>query len=131
MSDEPELPLVLQSFIIDNIKSVEQLEILLLIYSQIGQLWTPVKVSQELRSSEESTSRSLEYLTRRGVLCRISEGGSLSYSSFEEWVERMLSLSFYYKQKKFKVIEQIFLRPSEVITTFADAFRLKKNPNNG
>ncbi len=57
-----------EQFIHDNINSVEQLEVLLLLAADPQREWTATRVSQELRIQPESAANRLADLHSRGIL---------------------------------------------------------------
>lgn len=121
------LPEDVRSLILEHIDSVEQLEVLLLLLGEPARRFTPAEVAQHLRIDTRSAASRLEDLHGRGFLSRHGEGAYQfdARSSKAPAVERLATV---YRERRVTVITAIFTKPVEKIRTFADAFRIKKEP---
>jgi hypothetical protein len=129
---ESGLPEEVRRLIVDHIESVEQLEILLLLYQQRGRTWTAEEVARELRVAASSAGERLEELQRDALLSRV-EGEPMRYrydpaSSKLDGVVGGLATA--YSERRVTVINLIFSKPVDKIRTFADAFRLRRDDDN-
>ncbi|QRK11939.1 hypothetical protein JQX13_18910 [Archangium violaceum] len=123
-----DLPEVVRRLIAENIDSVEQLEILLLLFQHPGRTWTAESVARELRVSSISAGERLEDLTYDGLVVRV-EGSEGEYRYGPETPsldEAVRGLAAAYSERRVTVINLIFSKPVDKIRTFADAFRLRK-----
>ena len=112
---------------------MEQLEILLLLHQHPGRAWTAETVARELRISALSAGDRLEDLTRAAILSRV-EGGTAEYGyapASPKLEEAVSGLATAYAERRVTVINLIFSKPVDKIRTFADAFRLRKDDDNG
>jgi hypothetical protein len=127
---ESDLPLEVRRFLKEQIRSIEQLEILLLLRDGADRRWNPAEVYQHVRSSESSVAWTLENLTRHGLLAK-SDGAELLYqfSPKNEQLRRTTeTLAHLYAEKRVRIVEAIYSEYSEV-DEFAKAFRLRKDSN--
>lgn len=124
----------LQNFITTYIGSVEQLEILLLLYSDPTKAWCPAELSRRFRSSLDSVSARLQGLLNNGLVTRIEEnpGPKFKYHSPSDSInERVQELSACYAQKRSTIINMIYTGNSRVgasgaVQNLADAFKIKQ-----
>lgn len=121
------LPNDLQTFILKNLHSVEQVEILLLLFHDPSRYWTASQVDARIRTNILSVKKRLHDLKWRGLI----------ESSIEDDEERFRFLvsaansaacsafSRYYGSHQTRIIEMIYSRPPEAIGYFANAFRIR------
>lgn len=115
----------LKRFVASHVDTVEQLEVLLLLQRHAAEVWTPQRVSTELRTSLMSATMRLERLCATG-LCEELEGG-VRLRPAEPSVERAIRLvTAAYRDRRVSLIALIYSRPPAGVQAFADAFRLKK-----
>jgi len=131
---EAELPSEVRQLVADHITSVEQLEILLLLREREGEEWSAKRVSDEIRSSESSAQERLAALEESGLV-RASAGHSEAAFRFEPSNARLRRavelLAEAYSERRYTVIELIFSKPIDKLRVYADAFRFRKDSNNG
>lgn len=129
-----DLPDEVRRLIAENIDSVEQLEILLLLLQHPDRSWNAETVARELRISPMSAGERLEDLTHDGLVAR-ADGNEAGYRYGPESPaldEAVRGLAAAYPVRRVTVINLIFSKPVDKIRTFADAFRLrKKEDGNG
>jgi predicted transcriptional regulator len=121
-----------KKFIFERIDSVELLEVLLLLHRNPNQTWSAVEISEELRTSPRSAEKRLTSLIKSNLIVQTHQSGYYQFSPrlFED---RILidDLAKTYHERKYTVIELIFSKPIDIIQTFADAFKFKKDKENG
>ncbi len=129
---ESGLPDEVRRLIVDHIESVEQLEILLLLYQQQGRTWTADEVARELRVAASSAGERLEELQRDAILSRVDgEPGRYRYVPASSKLDEAVGgLATAYSERRVTVINLIFSKPVDKIRTFADAFRLRRDDDN-
>jgi predicted ArsR family transcriptional regulator len=127
------IPPRVQRFISTHIDSIEKLEVLLLMRSHASREWSAREVSQELRITEASASARLEDLAARRFLV-MKEGSPPSYrfspASLED-EQDISALQETYSMRRVSVISFIFSKPLDKVRGFADAFRLKRDKDDG
>ena len=118
----------IERFIHDNINSVEQLDVLLLLFSPPQKEWSAVEVSQKLYRQPDSVAMRLEDLRDRGVLSVRQEAQLLyQYAPNGRQDAIMRGLERAYTVRKDAVIGLIFTRPSDTLRVFSDAFRIRRD----
>jgi hypothetical protein len=128
-----DLPEEVRRFIADHIDSVEQLEILLLLYQHPERTWDAESVARELRVAAGSAGERLEDMAHAGLLAR-KDGNPAEYRFAPESAElgdAVRGLSTAYSERRVTVINLIFSKPVDKIRTFADAFRIRRDDDNG
>ena len=127
---ESQIPESVARFIAQNIGSLEQLEILLLISSVPEQEWSIEAVYNIIRSSPQSVAERLEELRQRGLLSG-SETKPVAYRFTPrppEVAQVVEALAHEYKERRVKIVELIYSPRAEPLKTFADAFKFRKEP---
>ncbi len=119
------LPDVVARFIADHIDSVEQMEVLLLLRREPHRRWDADAVGRELRIAAASAGDRLRDLAGRGLLEGAQDGYRYAPES-PSLGDAVDQLDAAYGERRVSVINHIFSRPSERISTFADAFTLRR-----
>ena len=115
----------LRAFLHEYIKSVEQAEILLLLFRTSPREWNAVRVGRELRVDAVSAARRLSDLQLSGLLSARTDNDALQY-----WYEGALDplvreLSHEFAERPTAVSSAIYAPPPDDVRAFADAFRLR------
>jgi DNA-binding HxlR family transcriptional regulator len=120
-------------FISEYINSVELLEVLLLIRSAAKKEWSVDSISGELRSSPESVSKRLTDLCARGLVSRRDMPVPIyRYDpKTKELDVAITGLAQAYAERRTRVIDLIFSKPIDTLRNFSDAFKLRKDDENG
>lgn len=123
-----ELSPEIRQFISRHIRSLEQLEILLLLWDEPETCWTVDAVYTVILSTPASVERWLGELVRQGFLAQVSsDPGGYRYATPPELTEQVATLARLYKTSPVRVIEAVYKPRTDAAQTFADAFKLK-NP---
>jgi hypothetical protein len=124
------LPPRVQRFLQTHIESIEKLEVLLLLRQQPARAWTAAGVAQELRIMEASAQGRLEDLSGRGLLAY--EGTDrFRYEPHSSDAQAVNELAATYALRRVSVVSFIFAQPADRLKSFANAFRLKRDNNDG
>jgi hypothetical protein len=118
--------------IADHIDSVEQLEILLLLYQHPERTWDAEAVARELRVAAVSAAERLEDMTHSGILAR-KDGKPVEYRYAPKSAglgDAVRGLALAYSERRVTVINLIFSKPVDKIRTFADAFRIRRDDDD-
>lgn len=107
--------------------SVEQLEILLLLRAHRGRDWSAEEIAKELRIAALSAANRLLDLAGRGLLVEASPGRFRYEPNDQALGAAVEGLAKVYPERRVSVIEIIFSKPNDVIRTFADAFKLRRD----
>ena len=123
------IPQEIQQFITNHVRSVEQLEILLLIHGTPHKIWSVQSVYSSILSSKSSVERWLEEFVRTGFCQKTTdEPANYFFSASGEIELRLSALAELYKIKPARVIEAIFKKDLGAAQSFADAFKIKRLP---
>src|SRR5688572_23411373 len=116
----------LERFIRQEIRSIEQLEILLLLSGKPEKWWSETEVLDVIRSSLLSVRDRLAELNAAGLLQRL-DVQPLSYRYAPETPDRtrlIVDLAEAYRQSRLAVVDAIY-RPRTPASELARAFRIK------
>lgn len=122
---ESDVSAVVQKFLTENVRSVEQLEILLLLRATSEQTWTVKEVYARVLTNETSVYQSLEYLCERQLVTRRNDS-SYQFSrnnNFEAVLEELAAL---YKEKPTRVLYALYGPQRSDLNAFARAFKIRK-----
>lgn len=117
-----------RAFLRDNIRSLEQLEILLLLLKDETRWWSAEAAAQELRTTAASAAARLEEMASRNLLdVRISEHLFFRYAPVSPALDAAVrETARAYKEKPVALTTAIYSQPVDEIRAFADAFRIRK-----
>lgn len=120
------LPLDVKESLTRYIDSVNQLEVLFLLYERHDKIWDADSVCRELRSNVTSSRIQLAYLHRCGFISSIEENKYQFHSSSPLFAITK-RLHDVYLEKSVAVISYIYEKPQNKLKEFADAFKIKKD----
>jgi hypothetical protein len=127
-----EIPNSVRQFIFDHIDSVEQLEVLALLFTKSETWWTSQSISNELRSSAPSIQVRLKHL-KSGKLIEENPTQPTLYRYRSGDVQQdtlVASLVDEYRKRRQSTLELIF-SPLKKGRNFADAFKIKSPDEEG
>jgi hypothetical protein len=112
-----------------HIRSLEQLEVLLLLADHPDQVWNTDAVYNVIRSSRSSVAERLEELRLQGLLAFANANQrEFRYQPSSPAISQAVqSLGQCYKERRVKIVEMIYTPPAEPLKGFADAFKFKKD----
>jgi hypothetical protein len=120
------LPEDVHRFLYQNIDSVEQLEVLLLLWRTPERGWTSDEVATAVYSHPTSVVRRLAMLLGQGLL-REREPGCYQYAPrTADLHETVTRLDHMYRERRVAVITLIASKPIENVRAFSDAFRIRR-----
>lgn len=127
-----DLPAPIRAFIAENIRTVVELEALLLMHANADREWSAQELGRELRIDEQFARQELLDLMQRGLAaCAVQASGCHYAPRTPELNQTVNELAEIYAQRRVSVIQTIYARPSDPIQSFADAFRFRKGKPNG
>jgi predicted transcriptional regulator len=134
----PGLPETVRDFLSTHIRSMSELEVLLLLQRDPSRWWTAHQVNAELKSSLESASTHLEHLCLAGLLQqrKVAESAEQEYRfhADEAHLATIAQLATALSRGWVAaIVDAIYAARRNSIRDFADAFRLGKkgDPNDG
>jgi hypothetical protein len=124
-----------QRFLKEHVRSVGELEVLLLLHRDPERWWTAEAVNEELRASLQAAKDGLAHLHSVGL----AERGGRDAQNFRlegacaDGDSVVGQLAELFKHNLSSVIEAIYAPKHDTLREFADAFRLtsKKDRDNG
>ena len=127
--DDRHIPDVVQRFVLTNLHSVEQLEVLLHLRKNPDREWSAESVSDALRTTPTSVASRLKDLHSRGLISRRQAGQVAVYrylppAGIKSAIDSLAQL---YGTHRVRIIALLYPRPAEAIRWFSDAFRLRKD----
>jgi hypothetical protein len=114
-----------RQFITAEITSVGQLEVLLLLRDATEKRWTVDEVARALVMQRSAAASWLEQMAASALIGRV--GAAYGYDPPTVKVERTIDrLAESYAKYRVAVIALIFSKPSDAVTEFPEAFRIRK-----
>lgn len=121
------LPPVVKQFLARHIRSLEQLEVLLLVRTQPDRDWKSVEVFEVVRSSAPSiTTRLDEFSALRFLAKHDGAPPTYRYAPPADLRSAIDETAAAYQTWRVRVIEAIFTVETDPVQNFADAFKLRK-----
>lgn len=123
-------PEEIKRFLDANIDTVEQLEILRVLHGTPDKEWSALALVREIQASPQAIVAHLNALHGRGLLTLVSRGSDLLYRKgarspeLGQSLDRLLEL---YGQRPVTMINMVYARSREMLQTFANAFRIRKD----
>ncbi len=127
------VPAHVRRFIAEHIRSVAELELLLLLRLSPERGWIPADLGRELRVEPAWAESQVRRLTGRGLV-EASDQPETTYRfrpRSPELAEAVATLAQAFLLHRVSVIELIYTGPSEGAQALADAFRLTREPPHG
>jgi len=123
-----DIPPSVRAFIAEHIRSVAELEVLLLLFHDASRQWTAIELAQTLRVALDWIERNLAGLIRNGLVTKTDgDPATFSFASGAPLGAVIGQLEHVYKERRVTVIDLIFSKPIGPIQSFADAFKLRKD----
>lgn len=125
---EADIPGEVRQFIKDYIRSLFQLEVLLLLHRHRDRDWSPEDIDRELKIGRELANTQLADLHSIGLLTMINNPLCYRYRPATDELDAAVSkLATAYKERRVSVTSLIYSTPVDEVRIFAEAFRLRKD----
>lgn len=121
------LPAGVERFLRGTVRSIWELELLLLLHRQRTRLWTADELVRELRASVLIVGASLGALQKVGLVSRNANDQYQYWPITPELDHLVDDVAAAYANSPVSVTEAILSAPSSNIRIFADAFKIKKD----
>jgi len=129
---QDEIPDNLRTLINEQLDSVVQVEVLLLLHGQPAREFDAAAVARELRIEATGAEVQLAHLRAGGMLESTPAGGYRYAARAAAVCAAVGELARAYVDRRVTVISLIYSKPrADQVRTFADAFRLRKDKGNG
>ena len=120
-----EIPAPVLQFLADHIRSIAQLELLLMLHRERQRTWTIAEAAKELYTAVSMTEPLLESLRAIGLVSL--QGDRYQYDPKSKSLDGIVDdLSQLYQQRRVTIINLIYSAPVQKLQDFADAFRIRK-----
>ena len=126
---EPVVPLEVQHFVLERIKSIAQLEALIMMRNAPDTWWPSSSMAERLYISERACRAELDALTEQGLLAAQQDdiGWRFRYAPAGGDLRELIDRLVYYYSKHLVVISNlIHSKPRTRLHEFSEAFSLKK-----
>jgi hypothetical protein len=122
-----------QHFLAAHVESVLELEVLLLLRERPERSWTAAELAQDLKIDAAWAGGQLGKLAADKILQRGGENsGQYRYAPASPEMDAVIGeVANAYASHRVTIIGLIFSKPTSTLKTFADAFRIRKEPNDG
>lgn len=121
------LPTNVDRFLRGSIRSVWDLELLLLFHGQRARLWTVDALVRELRASVLIVGEALVALVKAGLVSKTGVEEYQYWPISPELDQLVTEVAAAYASAPAAVTEAILSAPSASVRIFADAFKIKKD----
>jgi hypothetical protein len=122
----------LTGFVAEHIPSVLALEVLLLLRASRERSWHAAALAGELRIDRHFAEAQLEALARSGLLERSEQSASYRYAPRSQEQDAIVGeLAAEYAERRVSIVSLIYAAPTDRARAFADAFRVRKEPEDG
>lgn len=126
------IPKDTQAFLRAHIRSIGQLEFLLALREGADRSWTPEAAAKHQRVDPAVAEAQMLEAAAAGFLDGPGEQGEFRYSpKSHELAGQLDRLAEIYKTYRVSVINFVFSMPSESVQSFADAFRIRRDEDDG
>jgi hypothetical protein len=113
-------------FLNEQIDSVLELEVLLLVRESAPRQWTAADLSIALKIDSTWAAAELEKFGARQILAR-GDNSAYFYAPANESLDATIkSVAHAYATHRVRIIGLIFSKPTSTLKSFADAFRIRK-----
>lgn len=132
MTPDP-IPQEVRNFISEQMRSISGIRLLLLLQVDPVRDWSAHELAHELRAASEWAERELQLLAAQGLVAvSDSDTSRFRYAPRTETLSDLVSkLAAIYPERQHSIIQILFSVPTDSIQSFADAFRLRKENQDG
>ena len=118
------------AFLAEQIESVLELEVLLLLQARAPQTWTAVELARTLKIDQAWAAELLARFAERRLLSRApGTPPQYAYAPADPPLdETVQAVAHAYATHRVRIIGLIFSKPASNLKSFAEAFRLRREP---
>lgn len=132
MAGQRGIPRNVRTLITDHLTSVAQLEILLLLHGEPDRQFQAGEVAERLRIDPGWAADELRGLQESGLLANDPDSGGFQFRPITpEQADAVEGLAKAFSTHRVSVITLLFSTPSEGIGSFADAFKIRRDDDDG
>lgn len=125
MSDQ--IPPEVKQFIRERVHSLEELEVLLLLFRDPDKQWTPEAVNDTIRSSISSIRARLADLVEKGLASVVPDKSNHYRADTAQFEHVIHALEQAYRDHRIQIVQAIFEDSMANVRSFARAFKVKRD----
>lgn len=126
ITDVTEITEPLRAFVRKHVRTVGELEVLLLLRAHPTRRWTADEVAREQRGNSSAAADYLRHFARAG-LAREVDARQFQYVDAADVREMVTQLADAYAERPVSVVDLIYSEPRDQVQLLADAFKIKKD----
>lgn len=124
------IPAHVHQFLRDHVKSIAQLELLILMQGDPQRSWTADAAAKQLYIPESFARQLLDNLRVAGVVSGTGDPPQYQYAPQAPHLGPLVEdLVRVYRERPVTTVNAIYSGPTENLQTFADAFRIRRKEN--
>lgn len=117
----------IRRFIAEHIRSIAQLDLLLLLYADPDRSWSAQAAAAAIYAAPDMTQRLLDQLLISGLLAADEQKTAYHYAPSRDEVGRVVEqTASLYRDRPMSVVSLLYADRGDAIQDFADAFRLRR-----
>jgi hypothetical protein len=125
----PALPDPIEQFLSRHIGSVDQLDLLVLLFNSPQTEWSVAAASQVVHCPADKAQTALDRLAQQGLLAIVSAAPEPRYRYVprdDPQHQTVAAMIAFYRERPVTVIRRVYEQPTDSVQAFADAFKLGK-----
>jgi hypothetical protein len=107
-------------------RTLDELEVLLLLYRERGRAWTPEGVAQALGISERTAAERLVVMRARGLAQVAEGGGGCSYLEGSAHDRDVALIAETYRTRRLTLVNYVAAGALDRLQSFAEGFRFRR-----
>ena len=125
---DTDIPEDAQQMIQRHLATMDHVELLMVLRGTREDSFTLPQLAEKMRKPAPIVEQCLESLTRGGLAAQLSDG-TYRYAAREERLDRTAeAVVRLYNERPVTLVRLLYERPPTAVNTFADAFKLRKEP---
>lgn len=125
---DPDISEDVEQMIQRHLATMDHVELLMILRGGREESFTLPQLAETMRKPAPIVEQCLESLTAGGLAAQLSDG-TYRYAGREETLDRTAeSVVRLYNERPVTLVRLLYERPPTAVNTFADAFKLRKQP---
>ena len=125
---DPDISEDVQEMIARHLATMDHVELLTILRGSREDSFTLQQLADRMRKPQQMVEQCLESLTQAGLAAQLSDG-TYRYAAREETLDRTAeAVVRLYNERPVTLVRLLYERPPMAVNTFADAFKLRKQP---
>jgi hypothetical protein len=125
---DPDIPQDVREMIQRHLATMDHVELLMVLRAGREESFSVATLAEQIRKPEELVQLCLEALAGAGLAAEISDG-TYRYAAREAMLDATAeAVVRLYNERPVTLVRLLYERPPTAVNTFADAFKLRKDP---